>query len=179
METFEFTVIATGLDPKADDFEARFFDAGCDDAMVSFQKGRILVDFAREAESIEAAIVSAVENVKAAGATVEHVEPDPLVSLADMAKRANLSRSAMSNYFKGDRGEGFPAPRARVTTESPLWDWAEASAWLYRHKRVSKNVAVNAMVVSEANEVIDCCEADFSSALHDRVQARMPELMVA
>ncbi len=173
METFEFTIIATGLDPQAEDFEGRFFEAGCDDAIVSFQKGHILVDFAREAPSMEEAISSAVENVKAAGATVERVEPDPLVSLSDMAGRANLSRSAMTNYFKGDRGEGFPAPRARVTTESPLWDWADASAWLYRHNRVSRDVAVNAMVVSQANYVISCCEKNFRKSLQKRVEREM------
>lgn len=170
---FEFTIIATGLDPQAEDFEGRFFDAGCDDAIVSFQKGHILVDFAREAASLEEAIVSAVENVKEAGATVERVEPDPLVSLSDMASRANLTRQAMTNYFKGDRGEGFPAPRARVTTDSPLWDWADASAWLYRHKRVSREVAINAMVVSQANDVIDCCEKNFRKSLHKRVEHEM------
>lgn len=179
METFEFTVIATGLDPKAEDFESRFFDAGCDDAIVAFQKGHILVDFARDAESIEAAIASAVENVKLAGATVERVEPDPMVSLADMAKRAALSRAALTNYAKGDRGEGFPAPRLKVTSDSPLWDWADASRWLYRHKGLPRQVAINAMVVSEANEVIDCCEGDFRGALHQRVAAQMPEFAAA
>jgi hypothetical protein len=74
MKTYEFSVIASGLDPSADDFEARFFDAGCDDATISFQKGRIIVDFGREADSIELAIVSALECVKAAGATVARVE---------------------------------------------------------------------------------------------------------
>lgn len=170
---FEFTIIATGLDPQAEDFEGRFFDAGCDDAIVSFQKGHILVDFAREAASIEEAIASAVENVKEAGATVKRVEPDPLVSLSDMAGRANLTRQAMTNYFKGDRGEGFPAPRARVTTDSPLWDWADASAWLYRRNRVSREIAINAMVVSQANDVIDCCEKNFRKSLHKRVEQEM------
>lgn len=172
METYEFTIIATGLDPHAEDFEGRFFDAGCDDATVAFQKGHILVDFAREATSLEEAISSAVENVKAAGATVERVEPDPLVSLSDMAARSNLSRAAMTNYFKGDRGEGFPAPYARVTTDSPLWDWADASAWLYKHNRISREVALNALVVSQANQVIECCDNDFRGSLHERMQER-------
>jgi hypothetical protein len=74
MKTYEFSVIASGLDPLADDFEARFFDAGCHDATISFQKGCIVADFAREADSIELAIVSALECIKAAGATVETVE---------------------------------------------------------------------------------------------------------
>lgn len=113
MKTYEFTIVAAGLDLQAEDFEARFYDARCDNALISFQKGHILVDFAREAESLEEAIASAVENVRQAGASVERVEPDPLVSLADMAARSNMSRSAMTNYFKGHRGEGFPAPQGQ------------------------------------------------------------------
>lgn len=176
MENFDFTILATGLDPQAEDFEGRFFDSGCDDATVSFQKGYILVDFSREAASMEEAVSSAVEHVRLAGATVERVEPDPLVSLSDMAGRANLSRSAMTNYFKGDRYEGFPAPRARVTTDSPLWDWAEASAWLYRRQRISRSIAVAAMVVSRANEVITSGDHDFRGALHQRVVQGMKAL---
>jgi hypothetical protein len=179
METFEFTVIATGLDPAAEDFEARFFDAGCDDAMVSFQKGHILVDFAREAETLEVAITSAVQNVEKAGATIERVEPDPMVSLSDIARRADLSRAALTNYAKGDRGDGFPAPKLRVTSDSPLWDWADASKWLFRHRRLTRDVAINAMVVSEANEVIDCGYEDFGSDLHERVETRMAEFEAA
>jgi hypothetical protein len=44
------------------------------DATISYQKGRIIVHFAREADSIELAIVSALECVKATGAMVERVE---------------------------------------------------------------------------------------------------------
>jgi hypothetical protein len=54
MRTHEFAIIASGLDPEAEDFATRFYDAGCDDATVSFQKGHIIVDFSRDAECIEA-----------------------------------------------------------------------------------------------------------------------------
>src|SRR3954463_13687714 len=97
MKTHEFSIIASGLDPRADDFESRFYNAGCDDALVAFQKGRIIIDFAREAESVQQAISSAVEDVRHAGAKVEHVEPDPLVSLSDIAQRSGLTRAAVHN----------------------------------------------------------------------------------
>ncbi|MHB8272949.1 hypothetical protein [Bradyrhizobium sp.] len=84
-KTFEFSIIASGLDPKAEDFADRFFDAGCDDATLSFREGHIILDFARDAETIDAAIVSAVECVAATGAKVQRIEPDPFVSLADIA----------------------------------------------------------------------------------------------
>ena len=73
MKTYEFSVIVSGLDNNADDFEDRFYEAGCDDALVAFQEGHIIVDFAREANSIEEAIASAVENVRSIGASVDRV----------------------------------------------------------------------------------------------------------
>jgi hypothetical protein len=78
------------------DGKTRFYNAGCDDATISFQKGHIIVDFAREADSIDAAIVSAVECVTAAGAQVDRVEPDPFVNLSDIAARTGMTRAAMS-----------------------------------------------------------------------------------
>jgi len=69
----EFCIIASGLDPDADDFETRFYDAGCDDATISFQGGRIIADFSREAPSKASAITSAIEDVTRAGAIVERI----------------------------------------------------------------------------------------------------------
>src|SRR5688572_7254709 len=138
MNKFEFSVIASGLDPNADDFESRFYGAGCDDATISFQKGHIIVDFAREAVSIDVAISTAVENVLTAGATVDRVEPDPLVSLSDIASRTGLTRAALSLYWKGERRADFPAPAAKITSDSPLWDWSEVADWLYRHEKISR-----------------------------------------
>jgi hypothetical protein len=84
MKTFEFSIIASGLDPEAEDFADRVFDAGCDGATLSFQKGQIVLGFVREAETMDAAVVSAVECVTAAGAEVQQIETNPLVSLADV-----------------------------------------------------------------------------------------------
>ena len=175
MTTFEFTIIATGLDPAAEDFESRFYDGACHDASVSFQKGHILLDFAREAETLEQAVASAVLDAQEAGAIVERVEPDPLVSLADIASRAEMTRSAMTNYVKGHRQEGFPPPRLRVTTSSPLWDWADVAIWLYQRDRLKKDAAMNAVIFSAANDALGC-GGDFSANLHERVEAREADL---
>ena len=155
MKKFEFSIIASGLNPQADDFEQRFYDAGCDDALIAFQKGHIIVDFAREASSVSAAIASAVENVRAAGATVDRVEPDPLVSLADIAARTHMSRAAMTQYSKGQRGQNFPSPVAKVTSDSPLWDWSSVAKWLYQHKKISREEAIEAVAVRAANTAIE------------------------
>ena len=151
MRIHEFTIIASGLDPEAEDFEDRFFEAGCDDATLSFQKGVIIVEFSRGAVSFSKAVTSAYEAVLRAGATVERVEPDYLVSLSEIAERSGKTRQAISLYTNGGRGEGFPAPVVRVTSKHPLWDWEEVAAWLVERDALPKEELVRARVVKEAN----------------------------
>lgn len=153
MKTHEFTVVASGLDHQAEDFEDRFYEAGCDDATVSYQKGAIILEFARQAPTFAKALISAFADVQKAGAKVERIEPDYLVSLSDIAERSGLSRAAISLYAKGERGDGFPAPVARVTSESPLWDWVDVSRWMVRHDKLSDAEVLCARMVKEANLV--------------------------
>jgi hypothetical protein len=153
MKTHEFAIVASGLDPEADDFEDRFYDAGCDDATISFQKGVIVLDFAREAQTFAKALISAIEDVQRAGARIERIEPDYLVSLSDIAARSGLSRAAISLYCKGARGQGFPPPVARVTSESPLWDWVDVSRWMHERDRLSASDVLQARMVKGANLV--------------------------
>lgn len=156
MAKFEFVIVASSdRSPDEDDFFDCFYDAGCDDATVSLQKGRITVDFAREADSIDEAIATAIECVRRAGAVVERVEPDPLVNLTDIAERVGVTRAALSNYARGERRDGFPLPVARVTTSAPLWDWADVAAWFYRHDQLPKEAVLEALAVKTANAVID------------------------
>lgn len=96
MKSFEFSVIASALDPEAAGFADRFFDAGCDDATISFQKGHITADFARDAKSIDAALASAVAAVKKAGASVDRIEPDPLVRASPTSRRVPVSPARRS-----------------------------------------------------------------------------------
>lgn len=170
MKLYEFSIIASGLDPNAEDFDIRFYEAGCDDATIAFQKGHIIVDFGREAESLEDAIASALADVKKAGATVDRVEPDPLVSLSDMAARAGLTRAAMTNYFKGARAKDFPAPVAKVTSESPLWDWATVARWMYRNNKLGREAAIDAEIVKQANAVIDDGGGDMARRLKKKAR---------
>jgi len=136
---------------RCDDFDDRVFEAGCDDATVSFQKGAIILAFARDAKTFTHALISAIRDVQRAGATVIHVEPDHLVSLSDIATRAGMTRAAASNYAKGMRGHGFPLPVARLTSESPLWDWVDVARWLHKRGRLSRDEIIRARAVRRAN----------------------------
>ena len=165
MTGFEFVLVGTGLDPAADDFEQRFFDAGCDDATIAFQNGHVLADFTREAPDLEAALISAVADFAAAGATLERIEPDPLVSLADMAERAGLTRAAMTNYAKGHRQRDFPAPVIKVSSQSPLWEWADVAAWLRANGRLSAAAEEQAAMIRAANRAIEAGTGTFAMRL--------------
>ena len=155
MKSHEFTIIASGFDPDTDDFVNRLFKHGCDDATVSFQKGVTILSFDREAATFSSAIISALQAVVAAGGRVERIEPDHLVSLADIADRSGMTRAAITNYHKGDRASGFPAPVARVTSSSSLWDWYEVAEWLCRNGRLDRKEVIRARIVKEANLYVE------------------------
>ncbi len=168
MKVFDFSIIASGLHSEADDFADHFFNAGCDDATLSFQKGHIILDFAREADSFEDAVASAISNVLAAGAHVDRIEPDPLVSLSEIASRSQMSRAAMTQYSKGQRGKGFPAPIARVTSDSPLWDWPTVACWLHQHQKLSHETVVEAVIVRIANDELQAGRVPSGDLLKQR-----------
>ena len=97
------------------------------------------------------------------------MEPDPLVSLSDIAARTGLSRAAISNYWKGIRQDSFPAPAIRITSDSPLWNWSEVADWLHKHHKLSRSEAIEAVVVARANEAIAAGADDIAAQLKKRV----------
>lgn len=129
-----------------------------------------IVDFAREAEAIDAAICSAIECVEKAGATVDRVEPDPLVNLADIAARTGLTRAAITQYSKGQRSAAFPSPVARVTSETSLYDWSQVATWLYQHEKLSREKAIEAVAVKVANQALCAHEPKLRDALQERLK---------
>jgi hypothetical protein len=173
MTTYSFSIVAagpSGMEPE--EFADRLAGQGCDDATVSLQKGAFILDFDREERSFVRAVLSAIRDVVRAGGRVTHVEPDHLVSLSDIAVRAGVTRAAASLYAKGERGERFPAPVARVTTDSPLWDWVEVSRWLWRRKRISLDEVLHARVVRLANVRISAQAMEHPAAV-ERAASRI------
>lgn len=155
MNSYEFTIVATGLSIDGDDWEDAFYAAGCDDALVSVQRGVFVIEFEREAASATAAIESAVADVRRAGAIVKRIEPDPLVSSSDIAERTGITRQAVSLYVRGDRGEGFPAPIACIASSRPLWCWREVAEWLHANSRLPDGALNLAKAIDLANKGLD------------------------
>jgi len=154
MSTHNFTLIASGPLVGDDEIANRLYEAGCDDAAVSFQKGVVAIEFDREARNFIGALFSALVDVRKAGLEVERIEPDYLVSASEIAARSGLGRAAVSLYASGERGKEFPHPIARITSESPLWDWVEVASWMHRQNRVPLQTVVIARVIRGINRAI-------------------------
>jgi len=74
MSKYEFSLILKGSPELTEDICDKLFEAGCDDGTPGTCNGLFSIDFHRKADSLEAAINSAINNVKAAGYDVERVE---------------------------------------------------------------------------------------------------------
>ncbi len=76
MNKYKFSLILKGSPELTDEIADELFAAGCDDGTPGRCNGVFSIDFHREAESLEAAINSAIKNVQAAGHEVARVEID-------------------------------------------------------------------------------------------------------
>jgi hypothetical protein len=74
MNKYQFSLILTNSPELTEEIADELFEAGCDDGTPGTCSGIFSIDFHREANSLEAAIHSAIKNVKAAGYEVERVE---------------------------------------------------------------------------------------------------------
>jgi predicted DNA-binding transcriptional regulator AlpA len=102
---------------------------------------------------------------------VDRIEPDPLVSLADVAARTGMSRAAMTQYSKAQRGKDFPTPVARVTSDSPLWEWASVARWLFRNGKITRDAAIEAEIVRAANAAIASREPKLRESLQKSLKS--------
>lgn len=172
MLEYDFTLILRGVwDDLTDEMVGGFLAAGCDDGSPLWVDGRISVAFGREAETAEAAVFSAIADVRKAGYEVERIEEGDAVSRADMAARLGCTRQHVGALTKGRTGPGdFPAP---ISPDGPRWSWREVSAWLAEHDLAPRHLADLAAVVAIVNAALDykAAERDAPKTLRAAVAA--------
>lgn len=153
-----FALIVGGVSELNEEVEGALFEAGCDDATLSVQYGRLYIEFSRTAPSLKDAILTAIRDVMKAGigARVLRVDDCNLVSAADIARRLNRSRQLVHQYMVGQRGPGrFPAPECHLADRSPIWSWCEVSRWLVMSKLLPEEASRNAEVVEVINTILE------------------------
>lgn len=104
-------------------------EAGCDDALVGIgQPGRLALEFTREADSADAAVRSALADVRSAVPSARLIEVAPdLVGLTDVADIVGVSRQNMRKLMLTHPGS-FPAPVHEGSAS--IWHLADVLAWL-------------------------------------------------
>ncbi len=61
---FSFTLLLSGFSEITTEIANAVYEAGCDDALLGTRSGKPYLAFDREAESLEDAVASAIENVE-------------------------------------------------------------------------------------------------------------------
>jgi hypothetical protein len=134
-DLFSFRVCFEGDLSDAERVVDVLYGAGCDDATVSVERDGSVgcADFDREASDAFTAVVSAVEQIQAAGFRVSLVGEDP-VTATDIAERAGRSQQTVSAWINAARGPGG-FPPARIDRHwGSVYSWAEVTDWLARNE---------------------------------------------
>jgi hypothetical protein len=105
-----------------DDVIERLAEAGCDDSLIGTgTAGRIALDFTREAESADAAVFSALSDVKRALPDAELIEAGPdYVGLSDIANIIGVSRQYMRKLWT-ENSSSFPLLFMREAHRFGIW----------------------------------------------------------
>jgi predicted DNA-binding transcriptional regulator AlpA len=127
--TFTLKYQLADHDRDPDGLVERLGEAGCDDALIGIgQPGRLALEFTREADSADAAVRSALADVRRSipSARLIEVAPD-LVGLTDVAEIVGVSRQNMRKLMLAYAGS-FPAPVHEGSAS--IWHLADVLAWL-------------------------------------------------
>lgn len=170
--TFTLKYQLSDQDCSHGDIVERLGAAGCDDALVGVgQPGRIALEFTREADSAEAALVSALADVKRAIPAAKLIEAAPdFVGLTDVAEMLGMSRQNMRKLMV-THATSFPSPVHEGS--AAVWHLANVLSWLqakgdYPIDRSTVEVAAAVMQINLAKE---------SRQLLSRVQREVGELV--
>ena len=131
MSTFHFTLIVEGPDLQDESCIVVLFEVGCGDAAIGRSDGIQFADFDREAETLDCAILSAVDDLETLeGVEVVRIADAGLASLADIAARLGRTRESVRLLVSGARGPGrFPKPVTDPRGRYRLWRWSEVERW--------------------------------------------------
>ena len=117
---------------QEDDVIDSLFECGCDDGTVGRSDGIQFAVFDRGANSLDEAVLSAVNDIeRVPGLEVVRIADAGLVSMADIATLTGRTREHVRLLISSARGPGgFPAPVTDPKSRYRLWRWLEVKRWL-------------------------------------------------
>ncbi|WED21971.1 hypothetical protein L3Q72_00710 [Vibrio sp. JC009] len=162
MKMYEFTLNIGNISICSDEdllnVSATIYEQIDEDTFVGSIDEAMFIEFEREAESLESAIIRAirdVESIKGYELVVASVEGD-LVSLGEAAAITGVKKPTLSKYRKGlFGGGGFPAPARKIAKKDPLWRLWDIAEWLYAKGKVSESTVTSAKTISLVNNALE------------------------
>tara|TARA_R110002167_G_scaffold57840_8_gene163920 strand:- start:148089 stop:148643 length:555 start_codon:yes stop_codon:yes gene_type:complete len=161
MKTFSFSLVLGGVNTNTPNLEDALFEAGCDDALVCFYGNTVYLEFDRDADNFNSAILSAIKAIEAAGigAKVISVDAGDYVGISDISALSNITKQSIALLKDGKRGAGnFPSPVQRLTSQQPLWRWGDVANWLAANNKIDTELAKNAETVEAFNLALELRE---------------------
>jgi hypothetical protein len=170
--TFTLTFALGARDADVDALVERLGAGGRDDAVVGVgRRGRLALEFTREAEDAARALGSAVSDVRSAVPDAVLIEASPdLVGLTDVASLLGVTRQNVRQLIVScDSPEPIPVHAGRPT----IWRLAGVLRWLIREKRypISPDLLELAEVTMQVNLAVEARDAD------PRAQAEIAALL--
>ena len=156
MPTFNFSLVLGGVTEDTPNVIDVLFEAGCDDGLIKHYGKSLFIEFDREAQTLESAIFSAIQNIESAGidAKVTSIDENVFVGLSDIAKLSGLTRQAIALFKDGKRGGDngvFPIPAHNLSNKQSLWRWSEVAKWLSDNGKIDVSIAEDALTLELVN----------------------------
>ena len=134
MTRWDFDLIVEGRDLTESDAFAALCQASestKDDIYPGWRAGVQYAGFMRDAECLEEAVLSGVQQVESIGGVeVAGVVDASLVSLSQIAARAGRDERSLKALIAGASGPGgFPDSIPGVDDDTPVWLWDQVVEW--------------------------------------------------
>ena len=166
MNRWDFDLIVEGRDLMEDEALDALWqasEASSDDIYPGKSRGVQHAGFLREADCLEQAVLTAVEQIESiGGVTVVGLRDESFVTLPDIARRGARTVEEVQALVTGKQGPGgFPLALQPSDSTEGRWRWADVSEWFHRElgERLEDPNAEVFAALSSALETRQRCHA--------------------
>ena len=132
MKNYELTFNVVEVPDKLADELLDQFDC----AIGEYHGGQQYITITADGDDCFSAAKAMTTRLQALGMIVQRLQED-LVSRNEIADRVGVTRQAVSNWVRGQRGKGFPAPSNDVA--GGVWLWGDIARWAEAHGSYDAN----------------------------------------
>ncbi|WP_354405468.1 helix-turn-helix transcriptional regulator [Vibrio harveyi] len=112
--------------------------------------------------------IKLVESLQCYNLEVISIDSPSYVNLSESATAAGLTKSAISNFYQGIRGDGnFPSPSMKISNKNPLWFWSDISKWLVENGKMTKADLDTARIIHSLNLALQIRRTSSLSEVQD------------